>query len=157
MIVFDYDINKNYQKCFSFSSPKNNDSFRDLTFYKLPTLTKIMLNSPIEIPTQYLSKANLEKMKTNETNLNVKENLNRNIRNLQLVKKYKNEIIYQYQCIKYNTDRKSVFDFKDVQNAHNKMIDEYKVEKFCKEEVKLLSETDKQEESKNKIKQIMTS
>jgi hypothetical protein len=99
MIVFDYDEKRNYQKCFSYSSPKSNDSQTDLTFYKLPTQTKIMLNCAIDIPSHYLIKANFDEMIMKEKNVEIKKNLMNNVRNLHLVKKYQNDILEQYEVI----------------------------------------------------------
>jgi hypothetical protein len=66
MIVFDYNVNKEYQRCFSYSSPKDKDKSNELWYYKLPSQTKIMLNSSIDVPTEYLIKADLTKMEQKE-------------------------------------------------------------------------------------------
>lgn len=139
MVVFDYDEDKDSHKCFSYSSPKLNDSNNDLTFYVLPTRTKIMLNSPIDIPTKYIIKADFDKMLRVEMNSQIKRNLWFNKENLELVRLHKDEIYYQYQCIKYNSDVKGKFDSFSIQKAHSKMIDENAVEKFCKKEVQSLN------------------
>jgi hypothetical protein len=102
MLVFDYDEKNEYQRCFSYSSPKPTDRNRDLRYYRLPTRQKIMLNSSINIPPKYLIKANLEKMIEEESNHEVKRNLDFNITNLNYAKKFKKDILEQYDVIYKN-------------------------------------------------------
>jgi hypothetical protein len=99
MIVFDYDDYKYYQKCFSYSSPKPNDNRTDLRYYILPNRQKVMLNTSIDIPTQYLIKADFPKMKLLETSRQILDNIDKNIENLNYVKQHKRHILEQYDTI----------------------------------------------------------
>jgi hypothetical protein len=102
MVVFDYDGGKLYQKCFSYSSPKPDDSKIDLRYYVLPNKQKVMLNSTIDIPSQYLIKANFEQMKRKESNAQVIRNINFNIECFNFVKKLSHDILEQYEVIYEN-------------------------------------------------------
>jgi hypothetical protein len=102
MVVFDYDEQKPYQKCFSYSSPKPDDTKIDLRYFILPNKQKIMLNSPIDIPTRYLIKVNFQKMKEREKNNQILDNLDKNIQNLNYVKQFRKDILEQYEVIYKN-------------------------------------------------------
>jgi hypothetical protein len=57
-----------------------------------------------------------------------------------MAKAYSKLILSQYRAIKYcidNTDSRIV-------RAHDKMIDEAKVERFCKQELKLIQEKEQE-------------
>jgi hypothetical protein len=62
-----------------------------------------------------------------------------NKKDLELTIKYHQEILYQYRCIKYNSDYKNKFYFLNVKKAHEKMIDEVKTEKFCNLELEKIN------------------
>jgi hypothetical protein len=131
MLVFDYEENKEYQRCFSYSSPKDTDRKNDLRYYKLPTQTKIMLNSSIDIPCKYLIKANLEEMLKKEENKQINKNIRNNIINLNHARKFKKDILEQYDVIANRILNHNKFNPNDVQKAHNMMIDDKKQFMFC--------------------------
>jgi hypothetical protein len=131
MLVFDYDENKDYQRCFSYSSPKLTDNNKDLRYFRLPNKQKIMLNSSIDIPNEYLTKVNFDQMIRCETNPQVKKNLMDNVLNLRYAKKFENVILEQYEVIVRNWKNNPKFNKSDVQKAHNMMIDDKKQFMFC--------------------------
>lgn len=138
MIVFDYDKNKEWQKCFSYSSPK--EKGRDLRYYYLPNDQRIALNSVVDIPTKYLKVANFEKMKNKEYNWQVKKNIEHNIINLNMVKKYQTEILEQYDVILRNIQDNHKFSPEAVRWSHERMIDDRKQHEFCMKEIKLIKQ-----------------
>jgi hypothetical protein len=140
MVVFDYDEQKSYQKCFSYSSPKHDDSKIDLRYFILPTKTKIMLNVPIDIPTAYLIKVNFHKMIEKENNSQIKKNLMDNITNLNHVNHYRNEILEQYEVIYKNIWSNPKFHKNNVQWAHDRMISDQKQHMFCEKEIQLIKQ-----------------
>jgi hypothetical protein len=131
MLVFDYDESKGYQRCFSYSSPKQTDNNSDLRYFRLPNMQKIMLNSAIDIPSGYLIRANLGEMKEIENNPIVKRNLDFNIENLNYARKFEDDILEQYEVIVRNWKNNPKFNKSDVQKAHNMMIDVKKQFMFC--------------------------
>jgi hypothetical protein len=131
MLVFDYDESKEYQRRFSYSSPKQTDNNSDLRYFRLPNKQKIMLNSAIDIPSEYLIRANLGEMKEIENNPKVKRNLDFNIENLNYTRKFENDILEQYEVIVRNWKNNPKFNKNDVQRAHNMMIDGKKQFMFC--------------------------
>jgi polyhydroxyalkanoate synthesis regulator phasin len=150
MLVFDYEENKEYQRCFSYSSPKDTDRKNDLRYYKLPTQTKIMLNSSIDIPSKYLIKANLEEMLKEEENMQINKNIRNNIINLNYARKFKKDILEQYDVIKNNVEDNHKFHKSGVKKAHYMMINDEKQFMFCELEL-LRIEYDKLEK---KVKQL---
>lgn len=102
MIVFDYDEHKLWQRCFSYSSPKYDDTKTDLRYYILPNGQKVMLNSSIDIPSKYLIKADFDKMLKAEHSKIIAKNIRDNILNLELVRKHRIEILEQYEVIDKN-------------------------------------------------------
>ncbi|GHU32985.1 hypothetical protein FACS1894166_07440 [Bacilli bacterium] len=115
MMVLNYDSNKLYQKCYSMSSPKPKDSENDLIYYFLPRKNKIVLAAPIDIPNKYLIIFEPIKQMSSEQNIYVKEYL-RDLENDRIyVDDHRNDILYQYQCIKYNSDVRNKFNYSDVQ------------------------------------------
>jgi hypothetical protein len=131
MLVFDYDENKDYQRCFSYSSPKPTDNNKDLRYFRLPNKQKIMLNSSIDIPNEYLIKVNFDQMIRSEINPEVKKNLMDNVANLRYAKKFENDILEQYNVIQDNIKDNHKFNKQNVQRAHNMMIDGKKQFMFC--------------------------
>jgi hypothetical protein len=151
MIVFDYDESKGYQRCFSYSSPKPADNNKDLRYFRLPNKTKIKLDSSIDIPNKYLTIANFNHLIKSEINSEVKKNLMYNIINLDYVKKFVKDILEQYNVIKNNVKDNPKFNTKDVQKAHDMMIDEKKQYMFCDLEL-LRIECDKLIEKTKQLK-----
>lgn len=140
MIVFDYDEHKLWQRCFSYSSPKYDDTKMDLRYYILPNRQKIMLNSSIDIPSKYLIRANFEQMKKNEKNVYVLKNIESNIENLKFVKQFKDQILEQYEVIDKNIWTNPKFHQNNVKWAHERIINNKKQHEFCMNELELIKQ-----------------
>jgi hypothetical protein len=135
LTVFDYDCEAKSQLCFAYSSPKLNDNPNDLTYFILPNKTKIMLNNAILIPTSKLKIIDFNKEISSSNSQQLKKWLIETEKDYKLVRTYSSLILEQYRTIKYCID-KNKFDYRDVQRANSKMIDESKVERFCRIELK---------------------
>lgn len=142
LTVFDYDPLAESQRCFAYSSPKATDKNNDLTHYSLPNGTKILLNCVILIPTKKLQIIDFPKEIGMAQSQQLKRWLIETEKDFKFVKNKSALILEQYKTIKYGLENIK-FDSYDVQRAHNKMINESKVEEFCKKELELI----KQQES----------
>lgn len=140
MVVFDFDSSKKYQKCFSYSTIKDEEKEKrdGLINFKIPKFEKIMINCPILVPTKYLKIFDFKYEISIDNRDIVRDHLEYLLNEYQATVKYKSDIIYQYRCIKYNSDYKQIYDPYEVQRAHDKMINEDKVEQFCKNELKII-------------------
>jgi radical SAM superfamily enzyme with C-terminal helix-hairpin-helix motif len=142
MIIFDYDESKTFQKCFAYSSLKSfGKEGRDgLISFKIPKYEKLFINCPILVPTKYLKQFEFKNEIEHEQRQTVKDHLEYLEGEYRATVKESGDILYQYKCIKYNSDYLNKFDFHEVQRAHNKMINEHKVEEFCKRELELIKQ-----------------
>jgi hypothetical protein len=142
MIIFDYDENKSFQKCFAYSSLKSSEKEeRDgLISFKIPRYEKLFINCPILVPTKYLKQFEFKHEIEHEHRQTVKDHLEYLENEYHATVKESGDILYQYKCIKYNSDYLSKFDAREVQRAHNKMINEYEVERFCKQELESIKQ-----------------